>query len=154
MQHQPRRGRAAPKGGGNAAGRSKVVEGAAAEPEPEAAQALVPELAAMKAAIQRVHGTEVADMFTPDTLKLLWDELYMREAALETANRQTLLAKGLPGGLVDALTKPDNAGECWASHGYRQQQHKRACRVMQGSHSPDAGVRRCCSGRSRSWVLL
>ena len=89
-KRRPKTGRAAPKGGGKAAGRGKLGEAAAAEPDPEAAQALGPELATLKAAIQRLRGEEVADRFTPETLKLLWDEFYRSEADLRTANKQTL----------------------------------------------------------------
>ena len=65
----------------------------------------------MKAAIQRLHGKKAADKFTPETLKLLWDEFYRSENDLKKADKQVLLHIRLPGGLVEALTKPDNAGE-------------------------------------------
>ena len=73
------------------------------------------ELASLKAAIQQMRGTEAADMFTPETLKLLWDQFYRTEASLMMADKQTLLQTGLPGGLADAL---EYTGECWPDRGW------------------------------------
>lgn len=72
------------------------------------------ELKSLNAAIRRMRGTDVADMFPPETLKLLWDQFYRTEAALVMGDKQTLLNTGLPGGLVDALKY---TGESWSNQG-------------------------------------
>ena len=151
-KRKPQKGRAAPKGGGKAAGRRKLAEAAVAEPE--AAQGLLPELASLKAAIQRLRGKEAADRFTPETHKLLWDEFYRSEDDLRTPTRRFSCTYGCQTALwrlslsqtmlvsTGRLIGPDCGSTRWPA----------GC---DSRNTPNAaGVLRCCSGRSPVWVVL
>ena len=112
------------------------------------------ELATLWAIIRRLWGSGLADMFTPDLLKLLWDHYYWNEVTLKSANRQSLLDLHMPYGLIDALTNSEDAGE-GTGHpaGGRDclHKHNRACRVVPGSIAadiPSVCMLKCCSSSS------
>ena len=104
-------------------------------------------LATLRAAIQRLRGDEVAELFTPEHLQLLWDRLYWSEVTLKRANRQTLLDLNFPPGLVDALTNSEEtaaaaaalpqllSGACWSARSFLQHsmlnQHHKAARLAE-----------------------